>query len=87
MRVVLPLTTSSNYNIKNISSSYSKPVHSIYNGTESLSNLAPKTWELVPNNTKALDSLSELTDPIKLWKPLSCSCRICKTYIPQVCFV
>ena len=33
------------------------PAKPVYKGTESLSFLAPKLWELIPENIKSIDSL------------------------------
>ena len=54
MKDVFPLNTSSNYNIKNKSTYYSKSVISVYNGTELLLHLPLNIWELVPNDIKAV---------------------------------
>ena len=58
------------------------PANLVYNGTESLSHLVPKRWELVPNGTIALDSLSEFKNAIELWKPVRCVWRICRIAKP-----
>ena len=56
MKDMVLLNTFSNYNITNRPTFNSRPVNSVYNGTESLWHMAPKTRELVPNDIKALDS-------------------------------
>ena len=56
-------------------------------GTDSLAYLAPKIWELVPNEIKAVESLASFKSATKKWKTTECPCRLCKTYIPQVGFV
>ena len=66
MKDVFPLSTSSNYNISNRPTFYSMPLNSVYNGIDSLSNLAPKMWELVSNGISALESLLEFKNVIKL---------------------
>ena len=38
---------------------YSVPVNLVYNGTELLLHLAPKIWELAPNDVKAFDPVSD----------------------------
>ena len=38
------------YNLRTNSSFAVRPVHSVYHGTESLSFLGPKIWELVPED-------------------------------------
>ena len=56
-------------------------------GLQSVRCLDPKIRELVPNNIKYSNSLSKFKKLIKLWKPESCSCRLCETYIAQVGFI
>ena len=51
---------------------YSVLVNSVYSGTELLSHLVPKIWELVPNDIKALGPLPKFKNAIKLWKPVKC---------------
>ena len=87
MKDVFPLNTSSNCNIRNRLTFYSRPINSVYKGTESLSHLASKKWELVLYVIKPFDSLSKFKNAIKLWKPVRYPCRICQTYIPQIDFV
>ena len=62
-------------------------VNSDSNGAEPFTHFATKIWELVPNNIKPLDSLSEFKNAVKLWKPVCCPCRIFRIYIPQIDFV
>ena len=87
MKDVFPLNTSSTYDIRNREIFYTRPVKSVYHGTESLSYLAPKIWELVPESIKSAESLSVFKIRIKKWKPENCPCRLCRSYIPQVGFV
>ena len=60
MKDVFPLNTSSTYDIRNREIFYTRPVKSIYHDAESLSYLAPKIWELVPESIKSAESLSVL---------------------------
>ena len=85
MKDVFPLNTSSTYDIRNREIFYTRPVRSVYHGTESY--LAPKIWELVPESIKSAESLSVFKIRIKKWKPENCPCRLCRSYIPQVGFV
>ena len=87
MKNVFPLNTSSTYDIRNREIFYTRPVKSVYHGTESLSYLAPEIWELVPESIKSAESLSVFKIRIKKWKPENCPCRLCRSYIPQVGFV
>ena len=62
-------------------------VNTVHHGTETLTFLGPKIWEIVPNELKAISTLREFKIKIKLWKPNKCSCRLCKVYVAGVGFV
>ena len=57
---------------------------SVNNGAETLRNLGPKLWNIVPHNLKGITSLPLFKKKIKSWIPLKCPCRICRLYISQV---
>ena len=59
----------------------------LYHGTESLSNLGPRIWNLVPDKLKQLVDIHAFKKEIKKWKPENCPCRLCKTYISHVGFI
>ena len=59
----------------------------VWYGTESLSYLAPKIWDIVPDDIKDSNSLPTFKSKIKQWIPSSCPCRLCKTYLPQIGFI
>ena len=48
----------------------------MYRGTESLSFLGTKTWELVPEDTERSESLKIFKNKIKKWLPSRCLCRL-----------
>ena len=56
-------------------------------GTETIRNMGPKTWDLVPNYIKESKSLLEFQKKIKKWKTSECKCRLCKTYVFDLGFV
>ena len=62
-------------------------VKSVYHGTETLSYLGPKLWDIHPNIYKNIDGLHKFQKAIKKWIPESCLCRICKKYIVNVGFI
>ena len=57
------------------------PIQTVYHGNESLSYLGPKMWNSISTELKLESSLRTFKEPIKLWKPLLCPCRLCKTFI------
>ena len=75
------------YNTRNRSTFYSRPVPTILHGTELLSHLGPKIWELVPSDMKNLSTLTAFKKARKQRKPHARPCRLCRTYIYQVGFV
>ena len=62
-------------------------VKSVYHVPESLSNLGPRIWNLVPDKLKQLVDIHPFKKEIRKWKPRNCPCRLCKTYIPNVGFI
>ena len=62
-------------------------VKSVYKGAESLSFLRPKIWDILPDTYKDMPDLNRFKLALKRWKPVNCSCRICKVYIASVGFV
>ena len=62
---------------------HSRHIKTVHFESEMLSHLAPKIWELLPEEIKKLESVAS----IKKWKPANCSCRLCRTYIFQAGFV
>ena len=61
-------------------------VNFVYHGFESISNLGPKIWNLVPDRLKELNSMNSFKNEIKRWQPEICPCRLYKTYIRCVVF-
>jgi len=59
-------------------------VRTVNKGLETIRYRGPKTWEIVPEEIKHSKSLSAFKAKIKYWKPLDCTCRLCKTYIKDL---
>ena len=57
-------------------------VRTVYKGEDSLRNLGPKIWQIVPENLKELHSLEAFKTCIKSWVPHDCPCRLCKEFVP-----
>ena len=58
-----------------------------HNGIETLRNLAPMIWNILPVEIKDVTSLQVFRQKIKTWIPIKCPCRICATYIPSLGFI
>ena len=74
----------SSYNLRTNSSFAVRPVHSFCHGTESLSFLGPKIWELVPEDAKQSESVEIFKKKIKQWEPSRCPCRLCRIYLQNL---
>ena len=75
------------YNLRQ-NSQFSRPrINTVYHGTESISNLGPKIWDLVPSNLKEISELDKFKKAIKQWKPEDCPCRLCKVFVQNVGFL
>ena len=77
----------SSYDLCNNNSFKRRRVKSVWHGTESVSYLGPKIWDLVPSEIKEPGSLNGFKFKIKRWVPEGCPCRICKIYLGQVGFI
>ena len=75
------------YDLRNKNPFQSANVNTVYNGTETLSFRGPKTWALVPENIKSSNSLIDFKNKIKNWKPIGCTCRLCREYIANLVFL
>ena len=76
-----------NYNLRNHRYFLIPTVKTVNHGSESIKNLGPRIWNLVPDNLKQLGEIDSFKTEIKNWIPAKRPCRLCKTYIPNVGFV
>ena len=75
------------YNLRNAPEFDTSNVHTVHNGTETISFRGPKTWSLVPQEIKNSKSIIEFKNKIRYWKPVGCMCRLCKTFIYNLGFI
>ena len=69
-------------------SEFSRPrINTVYHGTESISNLGPKKWDLVPSNLREICDLDKFKKPIKQWKHEDCPCRLRNVFVQNVSFL
>ena len=86
VKELFPLSTHP-YNLRFIYEFKLKNIKTVHYGTESLSFLGPKIWELVPLEIKSSQSLEEFKKKIKSWIPENCPCGLYKTYLHHVGFM
>ena len=74
------------YSLRNNSIIQRQANRTVYFGTESISFLAPKSWELIPSEIKSAKSLNIFKENIKSWRTDKCPCRLCTTYVRNIGF-
>ena len=62
-------------------------INTVYHETDSISNLGPKIWDLVPSNLKEISELDKFLKAIKQWKPEDCPCRLCIVFVQNFVFL
>ena len=77
----------SRYNLRQISEFSRSLIKSVYHGSESVSFLGPKIWDMQLNDYKDIDKLNTFKNKIKKWKSENCPCRLCKVYMNNIGFV
>ena len=50
-------------------------------GINSVSHLAPKIWELIPNELRKCITLNLFKEKIKSWIPHNCPCNLCRVTV------
>ena len=57
------------------------PIYTTVYEVRSLKKFAPKIWNIVPTDVRNSDSLSEFTTKINSWRPVTCPCNLCRTFV------
>ena len=69
-------------------SEFSRPlVKIVFDGTEAISCLGPRLWDLVSLEMKQKESFTAFKKAIKTWNPRNCPCRLCKNYVAGIGFI
>ena len=87
MNNIFKLKVGNPYNLRQVSAFTRPMVKSVYHGTEIISYLRPKIWDIFPERLKNIDNLQHFKKEINTWKPDNCPCRLCKVYIESVGFL
>lgn len=75
------------HDLRNVRSWETKYIRTEIYGKETFSYRGPKTWEMVPSSIKESLSLTGFKNRIKHWKPIGCTCKLCKIFIPNLGFL
>ena len=49
--------------------------------------MAPKVWDMVPNDMKNVNDIETFKNNIRKWKPVNCHCKLCLDYVSCVGYV
>ena len=74
------------YNFRKNSAFETRNIKSVYYGSETISFIGPKIWELLPSSIKDSENLNIFKSNIKSWKSENCPCRLCRLYIADIGF-
>ena len=75
------------YNLQNYNDFRIPFARTVYHGTESISYLGPKIWDIVPIELKSLESLNSFKRSIRKWTANNCPCRLCQQYLDGIGFL
>ena len=75
------------YNFRKNSTFETRDIRSVYYGSETISFIGPKIWELLPSNIYDSENLNIFKLNIKSWKPENCPCRFFRLYIADIGFI
>ena len=87
LRDIFHFQENENYNFRSGTHLASRNMRTILFGKETVSNLRAKIWPLLPEELKNTSLLQVFKNKLKEWKPKSCPCGLCKTYIQHVGFI
>ena len=60
---------------------------SVYFGLETLRNLGPKIWNIIPRDMRNCNTVNSFKRNIKKWLPEGCPCRLGKVYVQGLGFM
>ena len=75
------------YDLSNTSNFVARRIKTVRYGSESLSYLEPRLWNILPDQYKKIQSVKGFKAKIRSWVLEFLPCRICKTYIQHVGFI
>ena len=76
-----------NYNLRSGTDLMKRNIHTVHFGTETINNLGPKIFKLVPDKIKNSSSLLVFESRIQTWTTENCPCRLCKTFVKYLGFI
>ena len=87
MKEVFIFHENENYNLRSGTHLMNRNIYAAHFGTDTITNLGPKTWKIVPDEIKNASSLLVFKSRIKTWTTDNCPCRLCKTFVKDFGFI
>ena len=87
MKEVFIFQENENYNLRSGTHLTNRNIHAVHFGTDTITNLGPKIWKLVPDEIRNASSLLVSKSRIKTWTTDNCPCRLCKTFVKDLGFI
>ena len=87
MKEIFIFQKNENDNFKSGAHLMNRNIHTAHFGTDTITNLGPKIWKLVPDKIKNASSLLVFKSRIKTWTTDNCPCRLCKTFVKDLGFI
>ena len=77
----------SKYILRNSKTLQGRSIKTVMYGSETISSLGPKIWDILPTELKRIVSPSLFKKKIREWAPKNYPCRLCKTYVQNIGFL
>ena len=77
----------SNYSLRNSTALQGRSIKTVMYGSETISSLGPKIWDILPTELKKIVSPTLCKKKTREWAPKNCPCRLCKTYVQNIGFL
>ena len=88
MNIIFPINESIyEYDLRNTSVFAARRIKTVRYGSEFLSYLGPRLWNILPDEYKIIQSVKDFKAKIRSWVPENCPCRLWKIYIQHVGFI
>ena len=75
------------YNLRNNNEFMLPRAKTVAYGTETISFRGQRLWQSLPQHIKNAHSIINFKSKIKSWNGAECTCKLCRTFIPQLGFM
>ena len=72
------------YNLRNNNEFLLPRVRTTSYGSETIKYRVQRLWLSLPQHIRNAQSITEFKKEIKSWSDADCTCRLCRTFIPQL---